>query len=509
MSGVVINEVRRDFYLDSVALMRLSRAIAERAGVEEAALRMGTPTNNRIMADAGLLAAAGQAAGGGDLVIGVRADSRARADEVLQEALGELNKPVGHGGAAAQWRPRTTRAALVQAPDSNLALISVPGDFAAAEARKALRRGLHVMMFSDNVSLAAEVALKHEARALGRLVMGPDCGTAIINGVPLAFANAVPRGSIGLIGASGTGLQEVSCLIARGGGGISHAIGVGGRDLDEQVGGVTTLMALASLDADPGTKHIVLISKPPAAEVAARIFERIGASGKSFTICFIGASDTQLPANARLADTLKAAAEDALGGGALGADFDPSPQAGGLPSDRDSVRGLFSGGTLCAEAQVIFRAAGQAVGSNAPIPGALPLEQVTTGHRLIDYGADEFTRGRPHPMIDPTVRDDALVEALTASRVGVILLDVVIGFGANPDPAGHLVDVLSAHRRADSARVVASVTGTDADPQDRSAQAAKLEAAGVTVAPSNADAAILALACLGSYPDHDPVIRSA
>ncbi len=509
MSGLVINEVRRGFYLDSVALMRLSRGIAERDGVEEAALMMGTPANKRIMDDAGLLTATGQAAEGGDLVIGIRADSHARAKEVLQEALSELDKPAGHGGAAVQWRPRTTRAALKQAPDSNLALISVPGDFAAAEARKALRRGLHVMMFSDNVSLAAEVALKQEAKTLGRLVMGPDCGTAIINGVPLAFANAVPRGSVGLIGASGTGLQEVSCLIAQGGGGLSHAIGVGGRDLKEEVGGMTTLMALDALDADPGTKHIVLISKPPAAGVAARLLERIGASGKSFTICFIGASDLTLPANARSVDTLKAAAEDALGGVALGVGFDPVMMAARAPAGRGAVWGLFTGGTLCAEAQVIFQAAGQVVASNAPIPGASPLDPGGSGHQLIDLGADEFTRGRPHPMIDPTVRDDALVEALASSRVGVILLDVVVGFGAHADPAGHLAPVLTAHRRADGPVVIASVTGTDADPQGRTAQAAKLEAAGVMVAPTNADAATLALACLGCVPGRDPTNRSA
>jgi FdrA protein len=509
MSGVVINEVRRGFYLDSVALMRLSRGIAERAGVEEAALMMGTPANKRIMADAGLLAAAGQAAEGGDLVIGVRADTRARADEALQEALRELDTPSGHGGAAAQWRPRSLRAAVKQAPDSNLALISVPGDFAAAEARKALRRGLHVMIFSDNVSLADEAALKQEAQTLGRLVMGPDCGTAIINGVPLAFANAVPRGDIGLIGASGTGLQEVSCLIAQGGGGISHAIGVGGRDLKEEVGGITTLMALDALDADPGTKHIVLISKPPAAGVAARVLDRIRASAKRFTICFIGAEDLKLPANARLAGTLKAAAEDAVGGVSVGADFDPVARAEPLPPGRARVWGLFSGGTLCAEAQVIFLAAGQQVGSNAPLAGAHPLARAGSGHRLIDLGDDVFTRGRPHPMIDPSVRDDALAEALASPLVGAILLDVVIGFGAHLDPAGHLAAVVAAHRRPGGPSVIASVTGTDADPQGRAAQAAKLAAAGIAVAPSNADAAALALACLACKPGRDPMAGPA
>jgi succinyl-CoA synthetase alpha subunit len=377
------------------------------------------------------------------------------------------------------------------APESNLALISVPGDFAAAEARKALRRGLHVMIFSDNVPVAEEVALKSEARELGRLLMGPDCGTAIINGVPLAFANKVPRGNIGLIGASGTGLQEISCLIARGGGGISQAIGVGGRDLSEAVGGITTLMALEALDADPETAHIVLVSKPPSAQVAARVMARIGASDKTFTVCFIGADEFQLPKNAFLATTLKAAAENALGGREIGAGFDAS--GGALARRKGKAVGLFAGGTLSAEAQVVFRAAGEPVASNAPIPGVPGLEEANAGHPMIDLGADEYTRGRPHPMIDPSVRDQALQDALADASVAVVLLDLVLGFGAHGDPAGHLVRILE-DRPAAGPIIIASATGTEEDPQPRSAQVAGLEAAGVLVAPSNAQAAALACA---------------
>jgi succinyl-CoA synthetase alpha subunit len=500
MNGVAINEVRRGFYLDSVALMRLSRRIAAMDGVEEAALMMGTSSNKRIMADAGLLAASGEAAEGGDLVIGVRAETEAAGREALGLALRELDTPMGHGGAASAWRARTIRAAVKSAPGSNLALISVPGDFAAAEARKALRAGLHVMMFSDNVSLKDEVALKREARDKGLLLMGPDCGTAIINGVPLAFANVVPRGDIGLIGASGTGTQEISCLIAQGGRGVSHAIGVGGRDLTEEVGGIMTLMALDALDADSATKHVVLVSKPPSPVVASRILERMGASKKTFTACFVGAEGYDLPANTGLATTLKAGAEHALGGTRIGGGFDAAALAVPLPKGRDQVRGLFAGGTLCAEAQVIFRAAGKKVASNGPIPGAMLLTKDGAGHRMIDLGADDFTRGRPHPMIDPSVRDAALAEAFRAPSVGIVLLDVVIGYGAHADPARHLADFLAANRRIDCPRVIASVTGTDGDPQGRAGQIATLEAAGVRVAPSNADAASLALACLGEVP---------
>jgi hypothetical protein len=301
----------------------------------------------------------------------------------------------------------------------------------------------------------------------------------------------VPRGPTGLIGASGTGLQEISCLIARGGGGISQAIGAGGRDLSPAVGGITTLMALEALDADPETAHIVLVSKPPSAEVAARVMARIGASAKAFTVCFIGAEEFDLPKNAVLATTLKAAAENALGGAEIGAGFDAS--GGSLTRREGRAVGLFAGGTLAAEAQVVFRQAGEAVASNAPIPGVASLDAANAGHAMIDLGADEHTFGRPHPMIDPSVRDRALQDALADGSVAVVLLDLVLGFGAHGDPAGHLAQTLEG-RPDGGPIIIASVTGTEDDPQPRSAQVAALERVGVLVAPSNAQAAELALA---------------
>ena len=499
MSIAVLNEVRRGFYLDSVALMRLSRDIAGLPGVVEAALMMGTPANKQIMVDAGLLDETGKAAEAGDLVLGIRAESPLAAATARDQAVSLLDAPrrrAESSGAMAAWRPRTLRAAVESAPESNLALISVPGDFAAAEARKALRRGLHVMIFSDNVAVAEEVALKTEAREAGRLLMGPDCGTAIIDGVPLAFANKVPRGTLGLIGASGTGLQEISCLIARGGGGVSQVIGVGGRDLSEAVGGITTLMALDALDADPETTHIVLVSKPPSAKVAAQVMARIGASAKTFTVCFIGAEEFDLPENAYPAATLKAAAEHALGGAEIGAGFDVSGDSVARRAGR--AVGLFAGGTLAAEAQVVFRAAGRAVASNAPIPGVARFEAASTDHAMIDLGADEHTLNRPHPMIDPSVRDRALQDALADGSVAVLLLDLVLGFGAHGDPAGHLAQTLE-DRPSGGPVIIASITGTEDDPQPRAAQAATLERAGVLVAPSSAQAAELACAlCAGS-----------
>ncbi len=488
MGSVTINEVRQGFYLDSVALMRVARTIGLMPGVEESALMMGTAANRQIMRDARVLDASGEGAEANDLVIGVRAANQSSAMEAISEAVRQLDQPRTQSETTS-WRPKTLRQAVRSAPDSNLALISVPGDYAIAEARKAIRLGLDVMIFSDNVPVNAERELKEEARELGRLVMGPDCGTAIIGGVPLAFANAVLRGDIGIVGASGTGIQEVSCLIAQNGGGVSHAIGVGGRDLSREVGGITTLMAMELLEDDESTKQVVLISKPPAGDVVRSIVEQIGKSKKPYTVCFIGADEIELPENAVAVGTLQAAAEQALGLERLkGASLPVTT----VEQERSRVVGLYSGGTLCAEAQIIFRAAKFPIESNAPIPGVAAVAGETSSHIFIDLGDDEYTQGRPHPMIDPGVRDEALLAALGDPAVGVVLIDIVIGFGSHEDPAGHLASVLGS-APANRPLVVASVTGTDQDPQNRAAQMKKLEAAGVIVASSNADAASFAV----------------
>jgi succinyl-CoA synthetase alpha subunit len=492
---ILINDVRRACYLDSVALMRHSKTLADMDGIVEAAMMMGTPANREIMTNAGLLGSDTHSAAGGDLIIGIRAENTEVAQAALAEANRLIDQPSRNRASRTAWRPRSIRGAVANEPAANLALISVSGDFAAAEARKAIRRGLHVMIFSNNVALADEVSLKREARALGCLVMGPDCGTSIINGVPLAFANKVPRGNIAIVGASGTGIQEVSCLIAAAGGGISHAIGVGGRDLTRQVGGISTLMALDALEQDSGTDHIVVISKPPAEDVTQKILRRIAKSTKTYTICFLGAQACNLSANARFASTLKLAAQYALRGANASPDFDVNGAASPVGDGRRWVRGLFCGGTLCAEAQVMFAQANQRVASNVPVPGASELADCRDIHTLIDFGEDRYTRGRPHPMIDPSVRDAALADALGDQGVAVILVDMVIGYGAHEDPAGCFVKEL-AKSAGDRPVIVASVTGTDADPQGRASQVAALERAGVLVAPSNADAARLALACL-------------
>ncbi len=484
----ILNDIRRGLYLDSVALMRMSRTVAAMAGVAECGMMMGTPANLAIMADANVLSVEGRTASAGDLVIALRASDAAAAGAAMAAARALLDAPKAASAQGATWTPRTIRAALAAVPHSNLALISVPGAFAAAEARKALNRGLSVLMFSDNVPIADEVALKTSAREHGLLMMGPDCGTAIINGTPLGFANAVPRGNIGLIGASGTGLQEVACLIANAGGGISHAIGVGGRDLKAEVGAITTLMAFDLLDADPATRHIMLISKPPAEAVAVKVLARVAQSKKPCTICFIGGTTRALPPNAKASTTLRGAADLALGRMLPRGTGTPTPQPGKL------IRGLFAGGTLCAEAQVVLMATGLRVASNAAIKGALAAETHGT-HLLLDLGDDAYTQGRPHPMIEPAVRTAPLEAALKDASVGVILLDVVLGTGGHPDPSAAVAATLS-RAGAHGKTLIAAITGTAADPQSPARQRRTLEAAGCLVLDATADAAALAVAAV-------------
>ena len=508
--AAVGNRVRRGFYLDSVALMRISASLSEREGVESASLMIGTPSNLALLDEADLLTGEGGTAGPDDLVLAVRAESGEALDAALDAAEASLEgAAAGPAGSAATARFPGVGAACEGLPGANLAIVSIPGPFAAREARRALAAGLNVLVFSDNVPVEEEVALKREAHARGLALMGPDCGTAIIAGVPLAFANRVRRGAIGAIAASGTGLQELSVLVHRGGGGLSHGIGVGGRDLGDDVGGLGTFMALDALEADPDTRHIVIVSKPPGPRTEAALLARLAECPKPVTLNLVGMEPAELPPNATLAPTLRDAARLALRGDPAGGEAgapDPAVHPPGAsapqpppPARSGRIVGLYSGGTLCAEGQAILRRAGLGVASNAPIPGAAllapggpprrsaPSGSPPLGHAFVDLGADEYTAGRPHPMIEPAMRSGALAETLADPTVAAVVLDVVLGTGSHPDPSAPIVGVLGAAPPAHPP-VVASVCGTELDPQDYGVQRRALERAGVFVAESNADA---------------------
>ena len=504
--------VRKDSYHDSVLLMRLSQALRGLPGVEDAVVAMGTPHNRELLAGQGYGGAELAAAGSNDLVIAVRGGpgTPAAIEAELDRLLG-ARRPAG----PEELRPASLGAALALHPEANLVLISVPGEHAAREARRALGLGRHVMLFSDNVPLADEVALKREALARGLLLMGPECGTAILDGKPLGFANAVRRGTIGVVGAAGTGIQEVTCRVHHLGGGISQAIGTGGRDLSEAVGGAMTLFGILALAADPGTGVIVVVSKTPSPVVAAKVAAALAAAAKPGVVHFVGAPPRADGAERGIvfADSLAGAAEDAcrLAGvaGVEAAAF--APDAGRVRELSASLapgtklRGLFCGGTTGQEALALLGRAGCEVRSNLHKKGVLRVEgsEPGRGHVLLDLGDDVFTRGRPHPMIEPLLRNERLAVEMADPEVGLLLFDCVLGYGAHPDPAGVLAVGVERARTTARCRgreivAIASVTGTPDDPQDSRAQVRRLAAAGVVVENDNRLAATLAALVLNA-----------
>ncbi|MBI3216894.1 MAG: acyl-CoA synthetase FdrA [Mycobacterium sp.] len=496
-----------NLYKDSVSLLAVTVKVTDVPGVDTASVVMASATNVENLARAGL----GQFdIRPNDLVVAVGGteqgceEALALADALLSSAPGEDD-----GGATADAPPSSIATAKAKDRELNLALISVPGDYAAAEAMKALRLGMDVMVFSDNVTVEAELAIKSYAESAGLMVMGPDCGTSIINGVPLGFANVVRRGPIGVVGASGTGTQEVTVRIHQVGSGVSQALGTGGHDLAESIGGISMLHGLAALDADPDTKVIVLVSKPPAEAVAAKVLAAAQASSKPVVVIFLGADPASITRDgvygagylaqaADMAAQLAQGQPPSTGGLAVAEDVSTAlrDKARAMAPSQQYVRGIFSGGTFCFEAQLIHQAQGISAYSNTPVDGNTMLSDIGTsvGNTIIDMGDDAFTQGRPHPMIDPSLRDSRIRAELDDPDTAVVLFDVVLGYGSSADPVAGLLAVVE----EDGARAAAQgrpvtfigyVCGTDLDPQDHRAVVARLTAAGVLVAPSNAEAA--------------------
>jgi FdrA protein len=478
--------VHADTYLDSVLQLAGTRAMRAVDGVEWAAAAMATEANLATLASEGFET---PSAGAKDLFLAVRAGSDDAAEAAL--AAGEEAMFAARQSTVDTAPVSSLDEALRRQAGSTIAVVSVPGDYAALEAHKALARGLDVLLFSDNVSVPDEIALKEHAAARGRFVMGPGAGTAMLARTGLGFANVVRPGPVGVIAAAGTGAQEAMALLDRWGVGVSHVVGLGGRDLSEEVGGRMALLALEALREDPDTEVILLVSKPPAPSVAERLLECGGS--KPLVASLIGLSGRD-----GVCDTLEGGVVATLA--ALGlhppdltTSRGPSLEAvlDRLPSTRTTVRGLYSGGTLCYEALVLLgRELGTPVYSNTPLDKAYGLPAPDGAHVCLDLGEEEYTKGRPHPMIDPEARLEMLRE--TGDDVAVVLLDVVLGHGSHPDPAGLLAPVCAEVMADGGPQVVAYVLGTDADPQGYSAQVDTLTAAGCIVTETAARAALVA-----------------
>lgn len=470
-------QVRRGAYYDSLVLMQLQHALLGLPDVIDAGVVMATAANCNLLAASDLLLDS-VVAGPDDLLIVVKAKSDLAAGDALARVDELLARRRSTDGQ--EFRPRSLASAAKLSPDAGWVLVSVPGRYAAGVAREALDLGRHVFLYSDNVSLEDEVNLKQTARAKRLLVMGPDCGTAIINGIGLGFANRVRRGSIGLVGASGTGLQAITSHIHALGGGVSQAIGTGGRDLRAEVGAITAHQALNLLARDPETKVIVLVSKPPAAEVAARLLAAAQATGKPVVVDFIGyPPPARQLGNLHFAATLSEAAEIAVRQSSVTSGQSPV----GPTSVHGYLRGLFSGGTLAYETLLGLQATLSPVYSNAPIADYQLLKDPlhSEDHAIIDLGGDDFTVGRLHPMIDNDLRIRRLRQEAADPQVGLILLDVVLGEGAHPDPASELAPVISEVIGRGDLEVVAIVIGTEDDPQGMQSQIERLSQAGAMV----------------------------
>lgn len=504
--------VKKGKYYDSVTLMTVAQRILAVHGITDAAAVMGTPENRNILRNADMYVAAFDAAHDTDVLIAIAADT-AEIAETVCAAIDEYFSVTQTTADSSDTRHTvpTINAACAALPGANIALVSVPGRYVNQVARTCLDNALHVLIFSDNVPVETEVSLKTYARENNLLVMGPDCGTAHINGIPLAFANALPRGPIGIVSAAGTGAQEVSTRIARKGGGISHIIGTGGRDCSKKVGGISFLHGIDLLSSDPATQVIVLISKPPDPTVMTRILDACATCAKPVVGVFLGADiETFAKKNISLTlcPTLEAVADAALTAAGLSFSDDPSLQdhpaltvaATYLQSSQRYLRGLFSGGTFCTEACLLCaEVIDSDIYSNVTLPCVTRLEdpQKSCAHSLIDMGDDTFTVGRPHPMIDYALRNARIIEEAHDPSVAVILFDVVLGYGAITHPLDAIIPALQTAQNSvvDAGRQVifiASVTGTDADPQHRATVVKGLENTGVYVMPSNASAARLA-----------------
>ncbi len=509
---VVKSEVLKDTYRDSAFLMRVSSTAISQPGISQASAMMATERNKELFLASGLMTSAIEAAGANDLALAVSGETEA-VDEAVGNIMEQLKttKVKSRASSGNGLAPATIREAVAHDDGFNLAMISVPGAYAKYEAVQALKAGMNVMLFSDNIAMADELSLKRMASEKGLLVMGPDCGTALVGGTPLAFANQVRSGRITMVGGSGSGFQEVFCLLERMGVGIRNAFGTGGRDLKDEIGGISTLTALQMADADPETDLVIVVSKPPGKAVRAELLKIYAEMSKPVIVAYAGMVDTALEeqAGVRCVRNLEDAATQAVtilnpessAVDRLEQEWSNLALAEKTAANWTSekfIRGVYGGGSLC------YEAAGQVssmvdadIHSNISVIGGKPLSCITTsiGHTFLDMGDDVFTLGRPHPMIAPELKMERITRELCDPETAVVLLDLIIGYGSHKEQARLLVEAknnASGCAKSSDKVIIASVTGTDLDSPTRKSQVAELAENGIVVAPSNAAAATLA-----------------
>lgn len=492
--------IKKNTYFDSVTLMTLSTKANNIPGIQQVNISMGTTMNKEVLRSVGLYSSEADEAKPGDMMIVYQFEDGFDPESLENDILDLMVRKDDGEHSSEQIFSSLEMASKVN-PDAGIAVVSVPGTYAARVAKKALSEGLHVMIFSDNVTIEDEIALKTEAHEKGLLVMGPDCGTSIIGGKGLCFANEVRKGRIGIVAASGTGAQEVSVRVHDFGGGISHLIGTGGRDLSKEVGGIMMLDGLNALMNDDGTDVIILVSKPPSDVVTKKIYAKVAESNKPVIICFIGGDQHEIEASGAIyAKTTKQAAlkavilsgvpEASINKRSLNLPLIDEIRAKLTPSQK-YIRGLFCGGTICDEVAHLVKEEFDNVYTNISKDPKYKLTDINISreHTLIDFGDDAFTQGKPHPMIDPSLRNERFLKEAADPEVGVLVIDIVLGYGSHPDPIGVTLPVIKKAKEmaANEGRhleILAFVLGTERDPQEFADQVARLSAEGVTISSS-------------------------
>lgn len=507
---VIKNYIIKNCYYDSVFLMRLARKLAEKDDVENASVGMGTPLNKDTITDLGLASENINEAGPNDLIIAIKGADENACDNAREDFLRLVNERETN---ASKTSFRSIAGAKNAVPEANLAIISVAGEYAAAEAKRALQNDMNVFMFSDNVPLEDEVELKKLALSKGRFMMGPGCGLSFIGGVAIGLCSMVNRGDIGLAGASGSGIQEVMVLVHRNGFGISHAIGTGGRDMSEEVGGIGMIQSIQALEADEGTKVIALISKPPSQSALVKVIEEIKKCTKPVVVHFLNGDNTLLKENGILCsecfdDTAKMVMELSCGHGVelkrVFEEFkDTDSEAKKFAPGQKYIRAILCGGSLTDEMQIIWKEKMGPLYSNAAFEASLMLDDPFTSveNTVIDIGDETFTKGRAHVAIDPTARVNRFIKEARDSETAVIYLDFLLGYALHPDPASVMAEAIVAEKaRAEQEGrhlcVIATICGSDMDPQDFNKQAQILKDAGVILADTNKMAVELAMEIL-------------
>ena len=486
--------IMKNSYQDSVVLMLLTSKLNQLPEVERVSIMMGTPSNIDIFKASGFDTPELAEATSNDMVVMLEVASEDDKDKVLKMIDEELSS-TNDGGGSVEEKINSWEKAMKKAPNANVALISIPGEYAALEIEKAIDNGLHAFVFSDNVPIEEEARLKQKAHDKGLLVMGPDCGTGVIHGLPLAFTNNNRKGRIGVIGASGTGIQEVTTLIHRYGQGVTNAIGTGGRDLSTAVGAISMIDSIVALNNDADTDVIIVISKPPAKEIEERVLNVLRKIEKPVVTLFLGSKPTQHEEGLYHAYTLEEAAQ--LGTKLMNNEevvYSPAPAKEVALSTVKGIKGYYSGGTLAYEAAFLLSDALGLSKENTPEGYTLKSDS----HEVIDLGDDMYTKGKPHPMIDPEIRIDKIKSVVDQPETAVVVFDVVLGYGAHEDMANALKPAIVEAKEKTDVTFVAVVVGTDEDRQNMSEQISILEEIGVIVCENNVQALQTALAVVGS-----------